>query len=199
MSANCATGCRCETRRYWQIFGLTAAIAAMEIAGGLWSGSLALLADAGHVAVDALAVAVAIAAVYASRHNGKARALGGAINAVLLAVIAVLIFKEAADRLAEAPPIKSGAMILFAVAGMAGNWWSLKLLHKNHDHNHLTHRSLKWHLVSDLLQSAGVVAAGVVIYFTGWVILDPLFSAFIGLVIGRWAVKLAADSYRELR
>ncbi len=200
MSATCArTNCRCETRRYWQILGLTTGIAAMEIAGGLTSGSLALLADAGHVAVDALAVAVAIGAVYAARFNGKARAVGGAINAALLAVIGVFIFNEAANRLTEAPPIQSGAMIAFAVAGMAGNWWSLKLLHRNHDHSHLTHRSLKWHLISDLLQSAGVVATGIVIYFTGWTILDPLFSAFISLIIGRWALKLAIDSCRELR
>ncbi|MBI5147684.1 MAG: cation transporter [Parcubacteria group bacterium] len=200
MSANCAShDCRCETRRYWQILGLTVAIAAMEIVGGLWSGSLALLADAGHVAVDALAVAVAIGAAYAARYNGKARATGGAINAALLAVIAVFVFKEACERLTETPPIKSGEMIAFALAGLAGNWWSLKLLHRNHDHSHLTHRSLKWHLISDFLQSVGVVATGVVIHFTGWTILDPIFSAFIGIVIGRWAVKLAIDSCRELR
>lgn len=169
---------------------LTAAYAAVEFAGGLWSGSLALLGDAGHMISDAVALGVAAtAASLARRPPGRghsygwqrAEVIGALLNGVLMLAIVVMLAVEAVSRLLAPREVAAGAVIAVAVIGMAVNVICIALLGRGEPD--LGARAALLHVSADLASSFAALVAGVVIHFTGWFPVDPILSLVIAALI----------------
>ena len=169
---------------------LTAAYAAVEFAGGLWSGSLALLGDAGHMVSDAVALAVAaVAASLARRPPGRghsygwqrAEVIGALLNGVLMLAIVVMLVVEAVTRLLNPREIAANAVIVVALLGMLVNVVCIVLLSRGDPD--LGARGALLHVMADLASSFAALVAGVVIAFTGWFPVDPILSLVIGALI----------------
>lgn len=169
---------------------LTAAYAAVEFFGGLWSGSLALLGDAGHMVSDAVALGVAaIAASLARRPPGRvhsygwqrAEVIGALLNSVLMLVIIVMLVVEAVTRLVSPREVAAGAVISIALIGMAVNGVCIVLLGRGKPD--LNARAALLHVMADLASSFAAVVSGVVIHFTGWFPMDSVLSLVIAALI----------------
>jgi cobalt-zinc-cadmium efflux system protein len=182
------------------VLGLTLAFTAVEIVGGLLTGSLALLADAVHMLSDNLALALALFAVWLAgrpstpeRSFGYQRAeiLAALANGVILVVLAIWIFIAAWGRLMDPPDVLAGWMAVVAVIGLAVNLVAAAILARA-GHDTLNMRAAFRHVIADALGSAGVLAAALVILLTGWRYADPLAGALI-------AVAVLASSWSVLR
>jgi cobalt-zinc-cadmium efflux system protein len=176
-------------------FALTAAMLVVEAIGGLVSGSLALLADAGHMLVDAGALMFAwLGAYYAKRPADARRSFGyarlevlvGYSNALAQFLLVAWIGSEAVMRFATPEPILSGTMLLVALAGLVVNAIVLGTL--SHDHSDLNVASARLHVLGDLLGSLGAVTAALVVRYFGWLWADPAVSILVSLLIlgGAW-------------
>ncbi|HEV7373890.1 MAG TPA: cation diffusion facilitator family transporter [Pyrinomonadaceae bacterium] len=173
------------------VLGLTAVYMLAEAVGGWMTGSLALLADAGHMLTDVAALALALIAVwFGSRPATSSKTFGyyrleilaALINGVALVLISFLIFYEAYKRWAHPPQVKSGLMILIATGGLIINLICAWLLHGDHKDD-LNMRGARLHIIGDALGSVGAIAAGALMWLYGWYAADPLFSSLIGLLI----------------
>ncbi|MGD8328338.1 MAG: cation diffusion facilitator family transporter [Acidobacteriota bacterium] len=180
---------------------LTAAILIAELVGGYVSNSLALLADAGHMLTDVLAIALAYFALgFATRPATTRKTYGwyrlevlaALINGVTLVVMSLFIFWEAYQRLLEPPDVSTGTMLVVAVIGLVANAFGLFFLH-GHGHS-LNMRGAYLHVLGDLLSSVAVVAGGVFMAFTDIYIVDPILSLLIGLIIVAGAYRLLRES-----
>ena len=185
------------TRRLVLSLAVTLLILAAEVAGGILSNSLALLSDAGHVLTDAFALGLSLAAALIAARPSDYRAtygyqrvglLAALVNGVSLVVIAVFIFMEAYERLKSPAQINSSVMLFIAVAGLLGNLLMAWIL--GHRHEDLNLKSAWLHVLGDTISSAGVIAAGLVIRFTGWQPADTIASIIVGVIIiaGGWRV-----------
>jgi cobalt-zinc-cadmium efflux system protein len=170
---------------------LTALYLVAEVVGGLLTGSLALLADAGHMLTDALGLGLALFAVRFARRPAtpaktygfyRAEILAAAANSILLFGIAGYILYEAWRRFNEPPAIQSLPMLLVALGGLLVNLIGVRLLHAGAEAN-LNVRAAWLEVSADLLGSVGVVLAALVIQLTGWWPADPLVSIAIGAFI----------------
>ena len=171
----------------------------VEVAGGLLSGSLALISDAGHMFSDLLSLLVSLGAMtLALQLPTKERTYGyhrgeifaAFINSLLLIAVSIGILWEAYQRLLNPAPVQSGLMLIVACIGLAVNLGVLFLLHGS---NNLNVRSAFLHVVGDTVSSLAVIAAAVWISFTGQVIADPILSGIIAVLI----VISAAKIFRE--
>ncbi|MFD1212269.1 cation diffusion facilitator family transporter [Arthrobacter sp. GCM10027362] len=194
-----ATG-RHRRKLIW-VVGITLAVVVIQVAGAFLSGSLALLADAGHMLSDAAGVSIALLAAWigtrpasARRTYGYQRAemLAALANAVLLVVISVVIFLEALRRFDAIPEIQTGTMLLTAVLGAAANLVCLLVLHGGHTES-LNVRGAYLEVLGDLLGSLAVIAAAVVIALTGFRQADAIASILIALMILPRAWSLLRD------
>ena len=176
-----------------------------EIIGGLASGSLALLADAGHMATDFAALALAWQGMRLARRPadgarsygwGRVTVLAAFVNGLALFLIAGWICVEAAGRLAAPAPVLGGPMLAVAVAGLAVNLLSFRILHGGGDGLNL--RAARLHVLGDLLGSVAAIAAAGVILVTGWTPIDPILSVLMALLILRSAWAVTAESARIL-
>lgn len=174
----------------------------VEAVGGYLSGSLALLADAGHMLTDAVALALAYAAFRVGRRAADARrtfgyarfeVIAGFINAITLFGIVVWIVYEAVQRFRQPVEILSGPMLAVAVAGLLVNVFVLWLLTRG-DTEHVNIKGAALHVMGDLLGSVGAIVAALVIRFTGWMPIDPILSVLVSVLILRSAWKLLAKS-----
>ncbi len=172
-------------------FFLTVSMMLVESVGGVVSGSLALLADAGHMFVDAAALGLAwVGAIVARRPPDSRRSYGyarlevlvGYTNAILQLVLVVWIIVEAVQRLWEPNAILSGPMFWVALSGLAMNLLVLAVL-GGHDHDDVNAAGAFLHVLGDLLGSFGAVAAAILIAYLGWVWIDPLVSVFVSVLI----------------
>ena len=181
-------------------FALTCVILGVEALGGWWSGSLALLADAAHMLVDAGALALAWAAsVFALRPADARRSFGyarmevlaGFVNALVQLLLVVGIVYEAIRRLLELESvhIQSGVMLLVAVVGLVVNAIVLRSLHE-HDHDNLNTAGARLHVFGDLLGSVATVLAAVLVRYLDWAWADPALSLLVSLLILRGAFVL---------
>ena len=161
----------------------------VELAGGLISGSLALVSDAGHMFSDVLALLLSLGAItLASRLPTGERAYGflraeifaAFINALLLMAVSAIILWEAYLRLQNPVPIGSGIMGAVAVTGLIANIAVAYLLHGSHN---LNVKSAFLHVIGDAVSSVAVIIAAIWIAFTGQVFVDPLLSGFIAVLI----------------
>jgi cobalt-zinc-cadmium efflux system protein len=170
---------------------LTAVYMVAELAGGLWTGSLALLADAGHMLADVAALILALMAVWfgarpatPSKTFGYYRLeiLAALINGVGLVLISFFIFYEAYRRWFGQPVIRSVPMTVVAAGGLVVNLICALLLHRDRDED-LNIRGAWLHVLGDALGSTGAIIAGTLIMLFGWTAADSLISVFIGLLI----------------
>ena len=178
----------------------------VEAVGGILSGSLALLADAGHMLTDAAALALAYAAFRFGRRAADARrtfgyarfeVIAGFVNAITLFAIVVWIVYEAVERFRQPVEILSGPMLAVAVAGLLVNVFVLWFLTRG-DTEHVNIKGAVLHVVGDLLGSVGAIAAALVIAFTGWTPIDPILSVLVAALILRSAWALLAKSVHIL-
>jgi cobalt-zinc-cadmium efflux system protein len=181
---------------------LVATFMVVEVVGGLVSGSLALLADAGHMLTDALALALSYAAVWlAGRETSHTRTYGfrraellaAFVNALLLMLLAIWIVVAALERLNQPRPVLTGVLLWVALGGLAVNLAAWALLH-SHARTHIGVRSALWHVMGDVLGSVGAIVAALVIRFTGWTAIDPLIGIGIAMLIGLGSARILYDS-----
>ena len=177
--------------------------AAIEFAGGIWTHSLALLSDAWHMLFDVLALGLAMwAADHARKNQGASRMelRVSMVNAISMLVVAVWIVVEALERLRNPLPVAGGYVSIIAVLGLLVNIFVAKHMHHQHHHHggdaSLNHRAAFLHVLGDLLGSVTAVVAGVVIYFTGWVTIDPILSIVISLLLFFVTLNLIRDIRR---
>lgn len=177
--------------RLLAVFGLTLAIFAVEVVGGLAANSLALLADAGHMLTDVAGIGLALLAIWiGSRPPDTGRSFGyqrleilaAVINAVLLFGVGGFILFEAIRRLAEPQEVGSGLMMAVALVGLAGNGASLWFLRKAQAGS-LNARGAYLEVLSDFAGSGAVLVAGALILATGFTAADAIASVLIGLLI----------------
>lgn len=202
MHHNCSNpaDCWCEVKRLLRVLWITLVIFGLEVTGGLISGSLALLADAGHVFVDKVAIIVAIAAAILVKYGfdqNRVHPIGFRINIALLWLVVGWILFEAYGRFKQPENINSGIMTAAAAAGMLGNLIQHRILEGSPDeHKHQIHESLSMHVLSDLIQSGGVVAGAVIMLLTGWLIIDAVLSISIALWIAWQITSLMRKTHR---
>jgi cobalt-zinc-cadmium efflux system protein len=179
-----------RTRLAWAL-ALAASVLLVEVAGAVWSGSLALLADAGHVLTDMAGLGLSLFAVWAAQRPPnpahtygflRTEILAALVNGAVLFGVAGAVLYEAIRRLWAPPGIHGGAMLAVALVGLVVNLIALTLLHEGADTS-LNVRSAYLEVLSDAIASVGVVVAAVVIRLTGFAIVDPLVSGAIALFI----------------
>ena len=185
---------------------LTGGFMAVEVVGGLLSGSLALLADAGHMLTDAAALCFAWLAFRLARRPADPRRsygyhrfqiLAAFLNGVVLIAIVVWIAIEAVQRLRAPVEILGGMMLAVASVGLVVNLICFAILHGGNREN-LNMRGALLHVLGDLLGSLAAIVAAVVIIQTGWTPIDPLLSILVALLILRSAWALVRQSTHVL-
>ncbi|MDQ1646724.1 MAG: cobalt-zinc-cadmium efflux system protein, partial [Cryptosporangiaceae bacterium] len=173
------------------VLGISSTILVVEVIGAILSGSLALLADAGHMLTDVAGLSLAlVAAVLAGRPATpertwgyrRAEVLAAAAQAAVLLAVGVFVLVEGIRRLIEPPEVSSGVMIVFGLVGLAGNAVSILLLMRIQAGNLNTQAALL-EVVNDALGAGAVLAAAVVIALTGWLRADAVASILIGVLI----------------
>ncbi|MFO1152933.1 MAG: cation diffusion facilitator family transporter [Rhodospirillales bacterium] len=194
-----------ERRVLWALV-ITAGFMLAEVVGGLVSGSLALLADAGHMLTDAAALALSWYAFRASRRPSTPRhsygqhrfqVLAALVNGGVLIGITVWIAVEAARRLLDPVAVMGGPMLVIALLGLAANVAAFVLLHGG-DRRNLNVRGAALHVLGDLLGSVAAIAAAAVILITGWMPIDPILSVLVALLIARSAWVLIGEAWQVL-
>ena len=179
-------------------FALTAGFMLVEVLGGVLSGSLALIADAGHMLTDAAALLLAWVGFRVGRRASDARrtfgfmrfeVLAGLVNAVTLFALVLWIVWEAVQRLRSPGEVLAGPMLVVAVVGLLVNCLVFWILHRG-DQSHVNIRGATLHVLGDMLGSVAAIGAAVVIHFTGWMPIDPILSLLVCLLILRsaWAL-----------
>ncbi|TWI67563.1 cobalt-zinc-cadmium efflux system protein [Pseudoduganella lurida] len=188
----------------WAV-GLTLLFAGVEVAAGFWSNSLALISDAGHMVTDAASLALALFAQLiakrppSSRYSfgfGRAEALAAFVNGlVMLAVVGWIVF-EAVHRFAAPQTVQGGTVAVVALIGLVVNILVAWILSKDRDS--MNTRAALVHVLGDMLGSVAALAAGVVIYFTGWMQIDPLLSMFVSLLLLKATFGILRESGHHL-
>jgi cobalt-zinc-cadmium efflux system protein len=185
-------------------FGLIVAFMGAEVVVGLVIGSLALLADAGHMLTDAGAIALALVAMRLAARPAagaytyglkRAEILSAQANGLTLAVLVVLFTVEGVRRLLDPPDVPGGAVAVVAAAGIAVNLAAAWLIARA-DRRSLNVAGAYWHIVTDLFAFVATLVAGLVIWFTGWTQADALAALVVAALMAVAAYRLLRDSYR---
>jgi cobalt-zinc-cadmium efflux system protein len=182
--------------RFVLSLGISALIFVVELAGGFWTGSLALLSDSAHVFLDFFAlafssIALRVASLPADdRHTfgwHRLEVFAGLANGITLFAITIAILYEAWQRIHTPIAVHSSEMLVIAVVGLIANLITAHLLKEHHQHDLNVHSAFL-HVVGDALSSVGVIIGGIIMLFTGWVIIDPIISMLICifLFVGSW-------------
>ncbi len=188
------------------VLALTASFTVVEVAGGLLTGSLALLADAGHMLSDNLSLGLALFAAWLAgrpatpeRSFGYRRAeiLAALANGVALVAISIWVFVEAISRLREPTEVLGVPMLAIAALGLAVNAAGALILSRSGGESLNVEGAMR-HVIADALGSVGAMTAAGVIILTGWRYADPLISAAIGLLILGSSWTLLRDSTNVL-
>ncbi len=170
---------------------LTSAFVVAEVIGGILTGSLALLADAGHMLSDSVSLGLALFAVWLAQRPAtpqrtfglkRAEILAALANGVTLVAISIWIFVEAIRRLDDPGEVLGGWMLVIAVIGLFVNAAAIAVLHRGGDAS-LNVKAAMRHVIADFLGSIGVIVAALIIVITGWEYADPIVSLLIGLLI----------------
>lgn len=190
-------------------FTLILCFAIVEAVGSLYTGSLALLSDAGHMFSDALALGLAwLASNMAKKPHVKRHKSGvsfvelGAsiINAFTLLLVIIYVIYEAIERFKTPHHVQGFGLTVIATLGLIVNIIVAKQLHHQamQHAQTLNNRAAFLHVMGDLLGSIAAVAAGVVIYFTGWMPIDPILSLFISALLLILTINLIRDIWRTI-
>lgn len=189
-------------RRLTLAFVITLLVMVVELIGGWLSGSLALLADAGHMLADGAALALALFASWIAQRPATAQRSFGfmrlevfaaLVNGAVLIVIAIGIGVEAWRRLHAPLPVNGGLLLGVAGIGLFANVAAALILHRGHEHS-LNQRGAYLHVLGDLLGSIGALLAGTIVLVSGWTPADPLISVLIGGLVLVSAWRLVKES-----
>jgi len=194
------------TRYLGIALGITISFFIIELVGGIFTNSLALLTDAWHMLNDVLALVFALVAswiasrpVTVKKTYGYYRAeiLAAFLNGIFLWAVVVLIFYEGLQRIQRPVEVNSLGMLVIAVFGLMANGLSVAVLSRSR-HESLNVKGAFLHVVADTLGSVGVISAGLIMFFTGWYLADPLISMMIGVLIFYSSGRLVRDSLNVL-
>ncbi len=183
----------------------TLAFAGVEVAAGLWSGSLALLSDAGHMVTDSAALGLAALAAHLARRPPSSRhtyglvrleILAALVNSLAMLALIGFITYEAIQRLQDPPQVKGGAVMVVATTGLVVNLIVAWLLH--HGGDSLNTRAAFMHVLGDLMGSVAALVAGAVIWATGYFPIDPILSLVVAALILVSAWRLLGESLHVL-
>lgn len=179
---------------------MTGAFMGVELLGGIWSGSLALIADAGHMLTDFAALVLAWLAFWmgAKRQSHRLPLYAAAFNCITLFAISAWILWEAYHRFYSPSPVLGNMMLIIAFAGLVVNVIVLKILAKA-DGANLNIRAANMHVIGDLLGSVAAVLAAIIIIVTGWSPIDPILSVVVALLILRGAWAIGGDTWKALQ
>ncbi len=175
----------------------------VEIAGGLISGSLALLADATHMFTDAVALALAVSAQYLATRPADARlnfgyrraqVLAAFANGLFLIILLFWIVFEAVHRFVSPVDVDSSLMLGVAFIGLAANLVAFFILHRPHEETDLNMRGALLHVIGDLLGSVAAIIGAIIISTTGWLRIDPILSVIVAFLIGVSALRLLRET-----
>jgi cobalt-zinc-cadmium efflux system protein len=190
-----------QGRQLIAVITLTGTILLVEAIGGLMSGSLALLSDAGHMLTDLLALVLCLMAVrFASLPATPEKTYGyhrleiltALLNGTLLLLISAVLMYKAVQRFMAPVPIRGGLMMSVAIVGLTANLVGLAILSRGH--RSLNVRGARMHLVGDALSSVGVLITAIVISATGWYAIDPIVAGAIAIVIVVGAMRLIREA-----
>ena len=182
---------------------VTVVFAFVEALGGWWTGSLALLSDAGHMLTDGAALGLGALAAWmaqrppSERHSyglGRAEIVAALVNAGAMLAIVIALAYEAVVRFREPTPVSGGAAAAIAAVGLALNLWVMRGLH-GHDMNT---RAARLHVIGDALGSIAALASGSVIALSGWTRIDPIASLAICVLIAFSSWRLLRESLHAL-
>ncbi|MNQ80101.1 Cadmium, cobalt and zinc/H(+)-K(+) antiporter [compost metagenome] len=187
---------------------ITSGIMLLEFVGGLWTNSLALLSDSGHMLSDAGALALSLLALWFAAKPTSSRLtfgfhrfeiLAALFNAVTLFAIAGLIIWEAIERFRHPSAVASGSMMVIACVGLLANLLSAwSLMRKGDVHSNLNLRSAYLHILGDALGSVGAIVAGALMLLFGWYVADPLISIIVSLLILKGAYSVLKSTLHIL-
>lgn len=197
--------------RLWIAIAIIGAFVVVQVVGGILSGSLALLADAGHMTSDLIGLVVALVAAFVAARPAtdrqtygfrRAEVFGALINGVILIVVAVSVTLGAIDRLVtgaegEAHEVQGGLMLVVAVVGLAANIAAMLVL-RGGAKDSINLRGAYLEVLGDTIGSALVIVAAIVILLTGWSAADPIASLGIAVLIVPRALSLLRDVVRVL-
>ncbi len=214
MTNNCQPNFKLDNHKNQQSLAfalfITLGYSFVEAAVGYWSGSLALLSDAGHMLTDATALLLALLAGYfmrrppSKRHSyGFARieVVTAVINALFMLLVIAAIVYEAIERLHYPTDVDGSSVFIVATIGLLINLLvAFKLSGASHGHGHtnLNTRAALVHVIGDLLGSVAAILAGGIIYFTGWMPIDPILSMVICIIVIRSVYHLLKESFLVL-
>lgn len=194
-----------STKTLWITLILTIFFTAVEIVGGLLSNSLALLSDSAHMVSDVLALGLSMFAIWLATKSPNAKftfgylrfeIIASFLNGLALMIIAVGIFIEGIKRFFQPEQIDFKLMIMIASIGLIVNLVLTIILSRSTKvEENLNVKSALWHFIGDLLSSIGVIISAVLIYFTGYLFLDPLISMIIGGIIFIGGFKITREAY----
>lgn len=194
-----------NTRALGVAVALTISFAAAEFFAALISGSIALMADAGHMVTDSTALFLALMAQFIARRpptatssygHGRIEALAAFVNSLVMLVLAIWIAKEAIDRFSSPHPIAGNMVMMVAALGLVVNVIVAWVLSRDQDS--LNTKAALVHVLGDLLGSVAALISGAVIAATGWTPIDPLLSLFVCALILKSTLSLLKSSYRIL-
>lgn len=192
---------RNNERRVLIAMWLTGGFMLLEVAGGLYAGSLALIADAGHMLTDTGALALAWFALRLTRRPAdtsrsygyqRAEILAAFVNGIAMLALVIWIIIEAVMRIMSPHPVLGGIMLWVAMAGLLVNIISFMMLHGGQDNLNL--RGAAMHVLGDLLGSVAAIIAAVIIMTTGFMPIDPILSVVVALLIARSAWLITKQS-----
>ena len=184
-----------------------AAYFGVEIVGAVVSGSLALLADAAHTASELVSLGIALFAAWlAAKPHSEARSFGylraevlsALLNGAALFAVAVFIFVEAAQRIADPPEVRGGVVSIVASGGLLANVLAAWVLMRSSPAHSLNVRAALYHVAGDGLGSIGAIVGGLLVVTFGWQVADPAVSIFIGLILLYGAIRIVGQATHVL-
>jgi cobalt-zinc-cadmium efflux system protein len=191
-----------EKRKLILSLSITSVVMIVEVIGGFLTHSIALISDAGHMFTHCFALGISVAAIMIARkplcHHRtfglyRAEIVAAFVNGLFLLFVVAIIIYEAVLRIIHPEEVLSLHMLMIALVGLAVNLVSIGILHGSHKED-MNVRSVFYHMVADAASSVGIVVAAIVIFYTGWNIIDPLVSLGISGVIIYWAWGILKDS-----
>ena len=184
---------------------LTLGFAGVEAVVGWWSGSLALLSDAGHMVTDAAALLIAALAGWVARRGpspkhsygfGRAQLVAALVNGLFMLAVVTAIIVQAVSRFANPIAVQGEAVTVVALLGLLLNILVARML--MHGGRDLNMRAALLHVMGDLLGSLAALISGITIWATGWIAVDPALSLFIALLIAYSSLKLVREAFHGL-
>lgn len=185
---------------------ITAVVMVIELVGGFLTRSIALISDAGHMFTHCFAIGIGLGAIIIAQRPPchhitfgmyRAEVLAAFINGIFLLFIVVLIIIEAIQRLLNPVEVFGLEMLMIGFIGLFTNIASIYILHGTYKNN-LNIKSVFYHLIADAFASVGVVVAAVIIFYTGFYLIDPIVSIGISIIILIWAIGILIESSRIL-